>query len=82
MAYCSDISNNNLGNQITYNLPTNLQRLYVMSLYPVILFPLFIVTILSNIFLKCRNLAGNGFNGGIPYSISQMASLKYLLVIP
>ncbi|CAA3006778.1 STRUBBELIG-RECEPTOR FAMILY 6 [Olea europaea subsp. europaea] len=48
-----DISNNNLGNQITYNLPTNLQRL---------------------------NLAGNGFNGGIPYSISQMASLKYLNV--
>ncbi|CAI9773545.1 unnamed protein product [Fraxinus pennsylvanica] len=46
-----DISNNNLGNQIPYNLPPNLQRL---------------------------NLAGNGFNGGLPYSISQMPSLKYL----
>ncbi|XP_052183369.1 protein STRUBBELIG-RECEPTOR FAMILY 7 [Diospyros lotus] len=46
-----DISNNNLGNQIPYQLPPNVQQL---------------------------NLAGNGFSGGIPYSISQMASLKYL----
>ncbi|KAL2539071.1 Protein STRUBBELIG-RECEPTOR FAMILY 7 [Abeliophyllum distichum] len=48
-----DISNNNLGNQIPYGLPPNVQRL---------------------------NLAGNGFNGGLPYSISQMPSLKYLNV--
>ncbi|CAI9767108.1 unnamed protein product [Fraxinus pennsylvanica] len=48
-----DISYNNLGNQIPYNLPPNLQRL---------------------------NLAGNGFNGGLPYSISQMPSLKDLNV--
>ncbi|XP_057504956.1 protein STRUBBELIG-RECEPTOR FAMILY 6-like [Actinidia eriantha] len=46
-----DISNNNLGNQITYQLPPNLQQL---------------------------NLAGNGFSGGIPYSICQMTSLKSL----
>ncbi|KAA8541565.1 hypothetical protein F0562_022717 [Nyssa sinensis] len=46
-----DISNNNLGNQIPYQLPPNLQQL---------------------------NLAENGFNGAIPYSISQMTSLKYL----
>ncbi|XP_022866583.1 protein STRUBBELIG-RECEPTOR FAMILY 7-like [Olea europaea var. sylvestris] len=48
-----DISNNNLGNQIPYDLPPNLQRL---------------------------NLAGNGFSGGLPYSISLMPSLKYLNV--
>ncbi|KAL3825046.1 hypothetical protein ACJIZ3_021075 [Penstemon smallii] len=48
-----DISNNNLGNQIPYQLPPNVQRL---------------------------NLAANGFNGGLPYSISQMNSLKYLNV--
>lgn len=46
-----DISNNNLGNQIPYQLPPNLQRL---------------------------NLAGCGFSGGLPYSISLMSSLKYL----
>ncbi|PHU20158.1 Protein STRUBBELIG-RECEPTOR FAMILY 6 [Capsicum chinense] len=43
-----DISNTNLGNQIPYQLPPNVQRL---------------------------NLAANGFNGNIPYSISQMTSL-------
>ncbi|XP_031118088.1 protein STRUBBELIG-RECEPTOR FAMILY 7-like [Ipomoea triloba] len=48
-----DISNNNLGNQLPYQLPQNVQRL---------------------------NLAGNGFSGGLPYSISQMTSLKYLNV--
>lgn len=48
-----DISNNNLGNQIPYQLPPNLQRL---------------------------NLAGCGFSGGLPYSISLMSSLKYLNV--
>ncbi|XP_058108769.1 protein STRUBBELIG-RECEPTOR FAMILY 6-like [Magnolia sinica] len=48
-----DMSNNNLGNSIPYQLPPNLQRL---------------------------NLAGNSFNGGLPYSISQMTSLKYLNV--
>ncbi|XP_018623674.1 protein STRUBBELIG-RECEPTOR FAMILY 6-like isoform X2 [Nicotiana tomentosiformis] len=48
-----DISNNNLGNQIPYQLPPNVQKL---------------------------NLAGNGFTGGLPYSISQMASLQYLNV--
>ncbi|XP_019225344.1 PREDICTED: protein STRUBBELIG-RECEPTOR FAMILY 6-like isoform X2 [Nicotiana attenuata] len=48
-----DISNNNLGNQIPYQLPPNVQRL---------------------------NLAGNGFTGGLPYSISQMTSLQYLNV--
>ncbi|KAK4479210.1 hypothetical protein RD792_014721 [Penstemon davidsonii] len=48
-----DISNNNLGNQIPYQLPPKVQRL---------------------------NLAANGFNGGIPYSISLMNSLKYLNV--
>ncbi|KAI7995721.1 Protein STRUBBELIG-RECEPTOR FAMILY 7 [Camellia lanceoleosa] len=37
------ISNNNLGNQIPYQLPPNCTQL---------------------------NLAGNGFTGGIPYSIS------------
>ncbi|KAK4427461.1 protein STRUBBELIG-RECEPTOR FAMILY 6 [Sesamum alatum] len=46
-----DISNNNLGNQIPFQLPPNVQRL---------------------------NLAGNGFNGGLPYSISMMTSLRYL----
>ncbi|XP_011072711.1 protein STRUBBELIG-RECEPTOR FAMILY 7 [Sesamum indicum] len=48
-----DISNNNLGNQIPFQLPPNVQRL---------------------------NLAGNGFNGGLPYSISLMTSLRYLNV--
>ncbi|KAL0429967.1 UNVERIFIED_CONTAM: protein STRUBBELIG-RECEPTOR FAMILY 6 [Sesamum radiatum] len=48
-----DISNNNLGNQIPYQLPPNVQRL---------------------------NLAGNGFTAVLPYSISQMTSLKYLNV--
>ncbi|KAI3455691.1 hypothetical protein Pfo_012354 [Paulownia fortunei] len=48
-----DISNNNLGNQIPYQLPPNVQRL---------------------------NLAGNNFNGGLPYSLSLMTSLKYLNV--
>ncbi|KAM3361252.1 hypothetical protein P3S68_016106 [Capsicum galapagoense] len=43
-----DISNTNLGNQIPYQLPPNVQRL---------------------------NLAANGFNGNIPYSISQMTFL-------
>ncbi|XP_024969192.1 protein STRUBBELIG-RECEPTOR FAMILY 7-like isoform X1 [Cynara cardunculus var. scolymus] len=46
-----DISNNNLGNQLPYNLPPNLQRL---------------------------NIAGCGFTGTLPYSISLMTSLKYL----
>ncbi|XP_071742086.1 protein STRUBBELIG-RECEPTOR FAMILY 6-like [Rutidosis leptorrhynchoides] len=46
-----DVSNNNLGNQIPYSLPPNLQRL---------------------------NLAGCGYTGNLPYSISQMTSLKYL----
>ncbi|XP_023766750.1 protein STRUBBELIG-RECEPTOR FAMILY 7 [Lactuca sativa] len=46
-----DISNNNLGNQIPYNLPPNLQRL---------------------------NIAGCGFSGSLPYSISLMKPLKYL----
>ncbi|EYU21256.1 hypothetical protein ABFS82_09G129700 [Erythranthe guttata] len=46
-----DISNNNLGNQIPYQLPPNVERL---------------------------NLAGNGFNAGLPYSISLMGALKYL----
>ncbi|PIN13734.1 Serine/threonine protein kinase [Handroanthus impetiginosus] len=48
-----DISNNNLGNQLPYQLPPNLQRL---------------------------NLAGCGFSGGLPYSISLMSSLRYLNV--
>lgn len=48
-----DISKNNLGNQLPYQLPVNVQRL---------------------------NLAGNGFSGGLPYSISTMTSLKYLNV--
>ncbi|XP_027167319.1 protein STRUBBELIG-RECEPTOR FAMILY 6-like [Coffea eugenioides] len=48
-----DISNNNLGNQLPFQLPQNVQQL---------------------------NLAGNGFNGGLPYSVSQMTSLKYLNV--
>ncbi|PHT84042.1 hypothetical protein T459_12485 [Capsicum annuum] len=48
-----DISNTNLGNQIPYQLPPNVQRL---------------------------NLAANGFNGNIPYSISQMTFLQYLNV--
>ncbi|XP_058085392.1 protein STRUBBELIG-RECEPTOR FAMILY 7-like [Magnolia sinica] len=48
-----DMSNNNLGNSIPYQLPPNLQRL---------------------------NLAGNSFNGGLPYSIFQMTSRKYLQV--
>uniref|UniRef100_A0A3Q7FWD9 Protein kinase domain-containing protein n=1 Tax=Solanum lycopersicum TaxID=4081 RepID=A0A3Q7FWD9_SOLLC len=48
-----DISNNNLGNQLPFQLPPNVQRL---------------------------NLAANGFNGGLPYSISQMTSLRYLYV--
>jgi len=26
----------------------------------------------------CRDLAGNTFTGGIPYSISQMTDLEYL----
>lgn len=30
--------------------------------------------------IVCRNLASNNFNGAIPYSISQMVSLKYLWV--
>ncbi|XP_071712176.1 protein STRUBBELIG-RECEPTOR FAMILY 6-like [Rutidosis leptorrhynchoides] len=46
-----DISNNNLGNQIPYNLPPNLQTL---------------------------NIAGCGFSGTLPYSISLMTPLKYL----
>ncbi|KAI3521283.1 hypothetical protein L1887_10744 [Cichorium endivia] len=46
-----DISNNNLGNQLPYNLPPNLQRL---------------------------NIAGCGFSGSLPYSISLMKPLKYL----
>ncbi|KAL8458815.1 hypothetical protein ACS0TY_036352 [Phlomoides rotata] len=46
-----DISGNNLGNQIPYQLPPNVQRL---------------------------NLANCGFNGQLPYAISQMTSLKYL----
>ncbi|KAL6560028.1 hypothetical protein OROGR_005145 [Orobanche gracilis] len=49
-----DISNNNIGNQIPYQIPLNVTRL---------------------------NLAGCGFSGGLPYSISQLNSLKYLLVI-
>ncbi|XP_076890437.1 protein STRUBBELIG-RECEPTOR FAMILY 7-like [Bidens hawaiensis] len=48
-----DVSNNNLGNQIPYSLPPNLQRL---------------------------NLAGCGYTDNLPYSISQMTSLKYLNV--
>ncbi|KAL3528529.1 hypothetical protein ACH5RR_007851 [Cinchona calisaya] len=48
-----DISNNNLGNQLPYQFPQNVQRL---------------------------NLAGNGFNGGLPYSVSNMTSLNYLNV--
>ncbi|KAL6585255.1 hypothetical protein OROMI_004544 [Orobanche minor] len=47
-----DISNNNLGNQIPYQIPLNVTRL---------------------------NLAGCGFSGGLPYSISQLNSLKYLV---
>uniref|UniRef100_M1A1E6 Ovule receptor-like kinase 28 n=2 Tax=Solanum tuberosum TaxID=4113 RepID=M1A1E6_SOLTU len=48
-----DISNNNLGNQIPYQLPPNVKRL---------------------------NLAGNGFTGVLPYSVSQITSLQYLNV--
>uniref|UniRef100_A0A2P2LNH4 non-specific serine/threonine protein kinase n=1 Tax=Rhizophora mucronata TaxID=61149 RepID=A0A2P2LNH4_RHIMU len=51
MKFLRDMSNNNLGGNIPYQLPPNLQRL---------------------------NLANNQFNGVIPYSISQMTSLKYL----
>lgn len=46
-----DVSNNNLGNQLPYQLPPNVQTL---------------------------NLAGNGFSGQVPFSISQMTSLQYL----
>ncbi|KAL8122763.1 hypothetical protein AgCh_010948 [Apium graveolens] len=46
-----DLSNNNLGNQIPYNLPPNLQRL---------------------------NLAGCGFGGSVPYSISGMTKIEYI----
>ncbi|GJY74879.1 STRUBBELIG-receptor family 7-like protein [Tanacetum coccineum] len=49
----SDVSNNNLGNQIPYSLPPNLTSL---------------------------NLAGCGYTGNLPYSISQMTSLKCLNV--
>ncbi|KAL6496896.1 hypothetical protein OROGR_028825 [Orobanche gracilis] len=49
-----DISNNNLGNQIPYQIPLNVTRL---------------------------NLAGCGFSGGLPYSISQLNSLKYLRLL-
>ncbi|XP_051134876.1 protein STRUBBELIG-RECEPTOR FAMILY 6-like isoform X2 [Andrographis paniculata] len=48
-----DISNNNLGNDLPYQLPPHLQRL---------------------------NLAGNGFTGSLPYSLSLMNSLTYLNV--
>ncbi|TMW94682.1 hypothetical protein EJD97_009938 [Solanum chilense] len=48
-----DLSNNNLGNQIPYQLPPNVKRL---------------------------NLAGNGFTGVLPYSVSQITSLQYLNV--
>lgn len=48
-----DLSNNNLGSQIPYGLPQNLQRL---------------------------NLAGCGFTGGVPYSISLMTKIEYMLV--
>ncbi|XP_068661105.1 protein STRUBBELIG-RECEPTOR FAMILY 7-like [Aristolochia californica] len=48
-----DLSNNNLGTQIPYQLPPNLQQL---------------------------NLAGNTFNGNLPYSINNMTSLKVLNV--
>ncbi|CAN1169035.1 Protein STRUBBELIG-RECEPTOR FAMILY 6 [Linum perenne] len=46
-----DMSGNNIGGSIPYQLPPNLERL---------------------------NLANNQFTGEIPYSVSQMASLKYL----
>ncbi|KAL3632125.1 Protein STRUBBELIG-REPTOR FAMILY 7 [Castilleja foliolosa] len=48
-----DISNNNLGTQIPFQLPPNVTTL---------------------------NLAGCNLNGALPYSISQMSSLKFLLV--
>ncbi|KAL0297973.1 UNVERIFIED_CONTAM: protein STRUBBELIG-RECEPTOR FAMILY 7 [Sesamum calycinum] len=34
--------------------------------------------VLANLTLQNLNLAGNGFNGGLPYSISLMTSLRYL----
>ncbi|CAN0877803.1 Protein STRUBBELIG-RECEPTOR FAMILY 6 [Linum grandiflorum] len=46
-----DMSGNNIGGSIPYQLPPNLERL---------------------------NLANNQFTGEIPYSVSQMTSLKYL----
>lgn len=80
-----DMSNNNFGGGIPYQLPPNLQQLYVSYVY---LFPVLLFTFSHKIFgdlhhycFVCRNLANDNFNGAAPYSISLMTSLKYLWVI-
>jgi hypothetical protein len=79
------MSNNNFGGGIPYQLPPNLQQLYVSYVY---LFPVLLFTLSRKIFgdllhycFVCRNLANDNFNGAAPYSISLMTSLKYLWVI-
>lgn len=77
------MSNNNLAGTLPYQFPQNLQHLYV-SISTHCYFGVFFgsdIEILMFLLHSCRNLANNNFNGGIPYSFSDLTSLITLCVI-
>ena len=78
-AICRDVSINNLGPDIPYQLPQNLQKLYdtIVVYSDKVIFPSQFIKLIS----FCRNLGCNNFSGSLPYSISQMSLLISLLVL-
>lgn len=80
--FCRDMSYNNLAGNIPYQLPPNLQQLYASFFISYLVELVLPFSDFVMIYIWCslvlRNLANNQFNGGIPYSISQLPSLKYL----
>ncbi|KAI7728153.1 hypothetical protein M8C21_013169, partial [Ambrosia artemisiifolia] len=80
--YCSDISNNNLGNQIPYNLPPNLHTLNVArnqlngDLQDMFgkLSALSTLAKAINSFLCFRDLSFNSLTGALPESFSSLSS--------
>ena len=70
---CRDVSSNNLGPDIPYQLPQNLQKLYASIVVhsDEVMFPFRFIKLVY----FCRNLGWNNFSGSIPYSLSQMSLL-------
>ena len=80
--FCRDMSYNYLAGNIPDQLPPNLQQLYALFFISFLVELFLPFTDFVMIYIWCspvlRNLANNQFSGGIPYSISQLPSLKYL----